>query len=150
MSVQCLIRPAIAADLDAMVALLAELFAIESDFNSEPERQRRGLALLLEDARALLLVAECDGVVVGVCSMQQLISTAEGGPVGLVEDVVVAAAHRGKGMGRQMLAAMQEMAARRGISRLQLLADRDNKAALRFYEKSEWETTRLIGMRRTI
>ncbi len=133
-----------------MVALLAELFAIESDFNSEPERQRRGLALLLEDARALLLVAECDGVVVGVCSMQQLISTAEGGPVGLVEDVVVAAAHRGKGMGRQMLAAMQEMAARRGISRLQLLADRDNKAALRFYEKSEWETTRLIGMRRTI
>ncbi|OQX06932.1 MAG: GNAT family N-acetyltransferase, partial [Desulfobulbaceae bacterium A2] len=84
------IRPATLPDLDSLVELLRLLFAIEADFDFEPQRQRRGLALLLVDPeRASIMVAETEGKIVGMCSGQVLISTAEGGPALVVEDVVV-------------------------------------------------------------
>ena len=38
-----------------------------------------------------------------MCTVQTLISTAEGGPVGLVEDVIVRADYRGHGIGARLL-----------------------------------------------
>ena len=78
-----------------LVALLRQLFAIEEDFRIDEERQRRGLAMLLDNPQALILVAEAAGRVIGMCSGQLLVSTAEGGPALLVEDVVVAEGFRG-------------------------------------------------------
>ena len=57
------IRRAAPADIDAMAALLAELFEIEDDFMIDSEKQKRGLSLLLEDAEAVVLVAEVGGSV---------------------------------------------------------------------------------------
>ena len=76
---------------DSKGCLLGELFSIEADFSFDPEKQRRGLADLLgRGDEACLLVCEREGEVVGMCSVQALVSTAEGGKVGLVEDMVVA------------------------------------------------------------
>ena len=52
------LRPATEADLDALTGLLGQLFAIETDFPIDPERQRRGLALLFERPDALILVED--------------------------------------------------------------------------------------------
>src|SRR5512147_48290 len=88
------IRSATPADLDALVRLLGVLFSIEADFRPDPERQRRGLQRMLEDpARRLVLVAEVDGAVVGMVTVQLVVSTAEGGDSGLVEDMVIDEAH---------------------------------------------------------
>src|SRR5512135_298498 len=95
------VRQASAADLDPLVLLLRALFAIEADFAFDESKQRRGLRLLLADDRACLLVAEAESAVVGMCSGQLVISTAEGGPSLLVEDVVVHESFRGRGVGRQ-------------------------------------------------
>ena len=142
------IRQAGEGDIEAMVGLLAALFAVESDFHFEAERQRRGLMLLLGQASAEVLVAETDGRVVGMCTMQRLVSTAEGGWAGLVEDVVVASSHRRRGIGAQLLAAMEARATGLGIGRLQMLVDRTNVPALDFYAVGGWQPTRLRALRR--
>lgn len=142
------IRHACPEDLDHLIGLLTVLFAIEADFRPEPHRQRRGLELLLADERACLLAAEAGGEVIGMASGQVTISTAEGGPALLVEDVVVRPEWQGRGIGRQLLAALAEWAAARNITRLQLLADRDNAPALAFYAKEGWQATQLICLRR--
>jgi GNAT superfamily N-acetyltransferase len=143
------IRSATPADLDALVRLLAVLFSIEADFRPAPERQRRGLSLLLADPeRAAVLVAERAGTVIGMVTAQLVVSTAEGGVSAVVEDLVVEAAARGSGVGRRLLDASEAWARWRGATRLQLLADRENAPALRFYERLGWRGTRLVCLRR--
>ena len=144
------IRMAQRGDLDALVKLLEALFRLEPDFTPDPVRQRRGLTLFLDGCgkHRCLLVAETAGEVVAMASIQVLVSTAEGGLVGLVEDVVVAAAHRGRGVGRQLMTALADWAHRHGLSRLQLLADRENRAALEFYARLGWRPTQLICLRK--
>jgi len=144
----CLIRFAAEADIPVLVALLQELFAIEADFRADPVKQACGLRLLLENPGAHVWVAEEGERVVGLCTLQVLISTAEGGPVGLVEDVVVASDRRGVGIGRQLLQALESWAAAKRLSRLQLLADRGNDPALAFYRRLGWTATQLIALRK--
>jgi GNAT superfamily N-acetyltransferase len=147
--VPCAVRPAAVDDLEAMVELLRQLFALEPDFRFDPVRQRRGLALLLGDRlRRVALVAERDGVVVGMVTGQLVVSTSEGGGSVLVEDMVVIDAARRQGVGRLLLRAVETWARDRGATRLQLLADRENEAALRFYERLGWSGTRLVCLRR--
>jgi len=141
------VRQARAADLDRMVALLRVLFTLEADFGVDRDKQRRALRLLLEDDRACLLVAEAESGVIGMCSGQLVISTAEGGPALLVEDVVVAESFRGRGVGRLLMEALQNWAATVNATRLQLLADRNNAAALDFYRRLGWTQTELICLR---
>jgi len=143
------IRKATAADVEALVPLLADLFSIEADFRPDVERQRRGLALLLAaPAQSLVLVAERGGEVVGMVTVQLVVSTAEGALSGLLEDMVVAPAARGRGIGRRLLEAAEGWTRERGATRLQLLADRENAPALRFYERMGWRGTRLVCLRR--
>jgi GNAT superfamily N-acetyltransferase len=143
------IRKGRLSDLEDLVALLRDLFLIEADFTADAGVQRQGLLLMLEagpDRR--VVVAEADGQVVGMGTAQTLVSTAEGGPVGLVEDVVVQSGYRDLGLGRRLLQAIEQWARARGLRRLQLLADRTNVPALRFYDKTGWKTTQLICLRK--
>jgi GNAT superfamily N-acetyltransferase len=143
------IRPARTEDLDAMVALLGELFAIEPDFRFDPVKQRRGLALLIGDRlRRVALVAESGAEVVGMVTGQLVVSTAEGAGSVLVEDMVVSGTERGRGVGRKLLRALEDWARDRGATRLQLLADRENQGALGFYGRLGWQGTRLVCLRR--
>ena len=143
------IRYARADDIPAMTQLLQQLFAIEKDFTPDPERQVEGLRLLLEDRKsAILFVAEAEGRVVGMCSLLLVTSTAEGGRVGWVEDVVIEPDWRGKGIGRLLMTELEAEAQRRKLSRLQLLADRTNEMAIAFYKRMGWAETQLICLRR--
>ncbi len=141
------IRSAEPADLDSLVSLLAALFSIEEDFVFDAPKQRRGLTLMLENERGCVLVAEAEGEVVGMCSGQLLVSTAEGGLSLLVEDVVVHEPWRRRGVGRLLLEAISGWAKAKKASRLQLLADRNNIPALDFYRHQGWRTTELICLR---
>jgi ribosomal protein S18 acetylase RimI-like enzyme len=142
-----IVRRAREADLDLLVRLLRALFAIEADFAFDEAKQRHGLRLLLGDERACLLVAEAESGVVGMCSGQLVISTAEGGPSVLVEDVVVDESFRGRGIGRLLMEELTRWARAGNASRLQLLADRHNTPALEFYRRLGWAGTDLICLR---
>jgi GNAT superfamily N-acetyltransferase len=133
-----------------MVGLLRELFSIEADFTIDEARQRRGLKLMLDGClkHRCIKVAEVGGQVIGMCTAQTLISTAEGGVVALVEDVVVDPQFRGRGIGRNLMESIEDWARSRGATRMQLLADRTNFSALDFYDKIGWRPTQLICLRR--
>ncbi|MBP1626823.1 MAG: GCN5-related N-acetyltransferase [Holophagaceae bacterium] len=137
-------------DIPAMVALLGDLFSIEQDFVVDPARQRQGLWAMLEDPiRSMVLVAHAPRTeqAVGMVTLQILVSTAEGGQVGLVEDLVIHPEWRGQGLGAALLAELQHQARLRGLTRLQLLADQENTLALGFYEHQGWARTRMICLR---
>ncbi len=141
------IRPARTDDIAAMAGLLGQLFAIEADFTADEQTQMRGLSLLLRPG-ACMLVADEDGVV-GMVSIQTLISTAEGGAVGLLEDLVVAEEFRGRGIGSRLLSAALDWAREQGMTRLQLLADKNNAKAVEFYNKNGFSGTQLVCLRIT-
>ena len=142
------IRRARLQDIATLTSLLYLLFSVEEDFTFDKSRQEQGLALLLENERCRVLVAEIDSCVVGMCSGQLTISSAEGRVALLVEDVVVAKKWRGMGIGTALLDNIAFWATERGVNRMQLLADRCNAAALHFYKQLGWQQTRLICLRK--
>ena len=148
MSAGSLIRPATPGDIPAMVQLLAALFTIEQDFAPDTAKQARGLAGVIANPSGLVAVAIDDaGALIGMCSGQLVFSTAEGAWSAWVEDVVVAAPWRGRGLGRALLDHVLAWATERGATRAQLLVDLDNPPALEFYQHLGWSATRLAARR---
>ena len=143
------VRKASIPDIDSLIGLLEELFSIEEDFVFNEQKQREGLLLMLDaqDERCVM-VAEVDKKAVGMCSVQTFISTAEGCSVGVVEDMVVSQEYRGKDIGKSLMESIKEWSEEKGLVRLQLLADRNNTAALEFYKKTGWCSTQLICFRK--
>lgn len=150
MNTDIVIRPARVEDIPEMCELLADLFSLESDFAPDREKQAKGLRLLLEESSgsSVVLVAAHEGKALGMCSVQVVISTAEGGPAGIVEDVFVHREHRGQGIGGSLLGSAMAWCTKQGITRLTLLADRDNAPALQFYFSRGWTGTGLICLRK--
>lgn len=123
-------------DLPQLADLLGELFALESDFKPDRDKQLRGLRLILDEpALGKLFVLRVDGKVVGMANALITVSTAEGGKVLLLEDVIVSRVHRGGGYGRKLVEHVLDWARAQGMTRVTLLADRDNTPALDFYRK---------------
>jgi ribosomal protein S18 acetylase RimI-like enzyme len=135
-----------------MCDLLAELFAMEADFSADREKQRNALTLLVAERlnSSLTVVAVKGYQVIGMCSIQALISTAEGGPAGFVEDVIILGEYRGQGVGTAMLDVLLSWCRARGMTRVQLLADKDNEKALAFYGSRGWESTNLVCLRKQL
>jgi len=137
------VRYAAYKDIPEMAILLSELFAIEDDFIVDAEKQSRGLKLLLDMPNAVVLVAEEDECVIGMVSMQSLVSTAIGENVGLIEDMIVTQAYRGKGIGSSLLEALIAESAKKKYGRLALGADNRNNGAIAFYQKYGFTTSHM-------
>jgi len=138
------ITPATIADIPMMVELLHQLFSIEKDFTPDPCKQQRGLQLLLDNPFASLIVAKTeDQQIIGMCSVQRVVSTAQGTYAAWIEDVVVREKFRKQGIATALLQAALTWAKQQGVSRAQLLVDTQNTPALQFYEKLNWRLTQL-------
>ena len=138
-------------DIPDLIALLGILFSIESDFTPDVEKQRRGLEALLASSNGHIAIArDADGQAIGLATAQLVISTAEGAPSAWIEDVVIAEAWHGKGLGRALLDHVLAWAKTQGATRAQLLADIDNAPALDFYAHLGWQRTRLGAWRRML
>jgi len=142
------IEPARADDLDAMAGLLGLLFTQEAEFRPDPALQARGLrAILLDPAVGQLLVAREGGAVVGMVSLLWSVSTALGGPVAWLEDLVVAEDRRGQGLGGALLAAAVALGRERGLLRITLLTDGDNARAQALYAAQGFGASPMTPMR---
>jgi ribosomal protein S18 acetylase RimI-like enzyme len=135
-------------DIDELCELLNELFNIEEDFTPNYEKQKKGLELLIDDENSIIFVARHKNKVIGMCSIQILISTAEGGKVALLEDLVVAKNFRNMGIGTKLLSKVEEFCRKNNLLRISLLADKDNKNALSFYKSKNYNFTNLICLRK--
>ncbi|MEY2572819.1 MAG: hypothetical protein QOJ87_1032, partial [Verrucomicrobiota bacterium] len=87
---EVVIEPAVFEDLDELSNLLGELFSQEKDFRPDKNKQLQGLRLIFEEPnRGRVFVLRRDRTIVGMINLLFTISTAEGGFVLLLEDLVV-------------------------------------------------------------
>ena len=138
-------------DLDQLADLLAELFTLESDFRPDREKQLCGLRLILDNpALGKLFVLRDQCRVAGMANVLITVSTSEGCRVAVLEDVIVRGEYRGKGLGRRLVEHVLVWAKAEGMTRVTLLADRDNEAALGFYRKLGFESSHMAVLRRRL
>lgn len=145
------LRDAREEDVPAMSGLLSELFSLEKDFQPDSDKQMRGLRLLLKQPQlGRLFVAVIDDKVAGMVSLLFTISTAEGGPAAILEDMIVAAPWRGQGIGRRLVEHTLDHATKLGNTRVSLLADRHNEAALGFYRTLGFNDSNMQVLRKPL
>lgn len=130
------ISPGTIADVPQLTTLLGILFEQEADFTPDPARQETALRLILATPSAgRIYCARHEGRVQGMVNLLLTISTAEGGPVAWIEDMIVHPDVRGQGVGEQLLAHAICEARLLGCTRITLLTDSTNAAAHRFYQR---------------
>jgi GNAT superfamily N-acetyltransferase len=145
------IEKATLADGPALCDLLALLFDQEAEFQPDAAAQLRGLtAILGEPDIGLILVARQGDELAGMVNLLFTISTALGGRVALLEDMVVAPAHRGGGIGTRLLQAAIACAQAQGCRSITLLTDAVNEPAQRFYARQGFTPSSMLAMRRRL
>ena len=137
------IEKAKAGDFRQMAEILSILFAIEQDFTIDYDKQLAGITKLYHHIGKDLLVAKHEGNVVGMVTMQRLISSAEGDYIGQIEDLVVKENYRKMGVGSRLINKMRALAQDHGYKRIQLAADMNNENALQFYSRRGFHQTHL-------
>jgi GNAT superfamily N-acetyltransferase len=110
------------------------------ELNMLTEQVRARLEQCLVDDSHLVLVAEdTDGKIAAYGSVHWLPYLFMRGPEGYVSELFVSAAVRGRGIGRELLGAVEKEARARGCQRLSLTNLRNRESYQRqFYSKAGW------------
>ena len=145
---QTRIEPASLEDLPQLADLLADLFSHEADFRPDHDKQMRGLQLILEQPnRGRIFVMKAHDRIIGMVNLLITISTAEGGFVLLLEDLVIHQDHRGRGFGAEMLQYAIDYAKKKNFVRITLLTDRIDDPSRRFFRNHGFNESEMIPMR---
>lgn len=94
-----------------------------------------------------IFVCQNDGEIIGMVSLLFTISTALGGKVAMLEDMIMSSQFQGKGFGTKLLAHAIAEAKKLTCKRLTLLSDTDNLNAHRFYEQFGFKYSPMLPMR---
>jgi N-acetylglutamate synthase-like GNAT family acetyltransferase len=138
-------------DLPALTELVMDLFARSGDFSPDRTLQERGLRLILEQpSRGRIFVVRNKDRIFGMVNLLFTISTARGGFVILMEDVVIHPDHRGQGFGAMLVDYVVDFAKRKNFKRITLLTDRMSAQSQEFFKKQGFEYSNMIPMRRII
>jgi len=148
MSEPLLIEPATLDDLPQLADLLYDLFSHEADFIPNREKQMRGLRLILEQpSRGRIFVLRSGSRIIGMINLLITISTAEGGFVLLLEDLIIHRDHRGQGYGGRLLEHALGYARAKDFLRITLLTDKLENSARAFYEQHGFRQSGMVPMR---
>lgn len=138
-------------DLPALTGLVMELFSLQDDFTPDHDAQERGLSLILEQpSRGRIFVLRNEHRLIGMVNLLFTISTAMGGFVIVMEDVIVHPNHRGQGYGTALLEHVIEFARQKDFKRITLLTDKLSEESQHFFRKHGFEYSNMIPMRRII
>lgn len=108
-----------------------------------PENVRANLPQVLAAHPArLILLAKDNDKYVGICTAFVGISTFYARPYFNVHDIAVLPAYRGKGIGRQLLECLIEIARQRNYCKITLEVRHDNLPAQHLYRKLGFEDTK--------
>jgi GNAT superfamily N-acetyltransferase len=142
------IENAVLDDIPQLCELLTLLFQQETDFQPDVEKQCRGLRWIIEcpEVGGILVLRE-GPTVLGMVNVLYTVSTACGGRVAIVEDMVVRPGSRNRGLGSLMIRRAIEFAWAAGCLRVTLLTDRTNDSAIRFYQRHGFAPSGMVPFR---
>ncbi len=138
------LRPLGPADGDAVTPLIAEFGPWRSPM---PERLEAVMRSYAEHARSVAagdagsMVAEREGVVVGVCTLEWRAPFWDDRLEGWIPDLVVTEPLRGRGIGRALLAEAIRAAAERGAAAVTLESGLQRESAHRLYRNAGFAQT---------
>lgn len=125
-------------DLIAIIQLLADdpLGALREKIETPlPPVYSEAFARIKKDSNQELTIAEIDGQLVGTFQLTFIpYLTHQGGLRAQIEAVRVSLAHRGKGIGAQMVNYAINRAKEKGCHVIQLTTDKQRPRAIQFYE----------------
>ncbi len=146
-----LVEPATIEDLPALTDLVMNLLAVSKDFTPDHTMQERGLQLILEQpSRGRIFVVRNKDKIFGMVNLLFTISTARGGFVILMEDVVIHPDHRGQGYGAMLVDHVFDFAKKKQFKRITLLTDKMSAESQEFFQKQGFEYSNMIPMRKII
>lgn len=135
-------------DLPQLTELVMALLGEEEDFTPDRVKQEHGIKLILEQpSRGRIFVLRTDHTIVGMLNLLFTISTAEGGFVILMEDVIVHPMHRGLGYGTMLLKHAIQFAQEKKFKRITLLTDQISAESQRFFQRHGFQHSHMIPMR---
>ncbi len=121
---------------------------MEADFKADSTTQARGLRLILDEpSRGRIFVLRRNQRIIGMINLLFTISTAEGGFVILLEDVIIHKDHREHGFGEELLNYAIDYAKQKNFLRITLLTDRLNDDSQRFFKRHNFVQSGMIPMR---
>ena len=149
METELVIREAVVDDVAAILSLMREdLLSPVPEPTDVSANHRAAIEEISADPNLQLLVGTVDGRVVATAHVTWMrMLMADGGLYCQVEAVRTAPDLRGRGIGRQLMAEIEDEARRRGAARLQLTSNRQRQDAHRFYERLGFEATH-VGMKK--
>ncbi len=135
-------------DLPELVELLNDLFTQDIEFVPDLKKQKSGLEAIINNPEmGEILVLKGEGQILGMVSLLYSISTALGGKVAILEDMIIHKDYRQKGMGKELLGEAIRFSKERNCLRLTLLTDFNNDAAINFYHQFGFKKSEMIPMR---
>lgn len=135
------VREASGADAAAIATLYRSLVS-SPHINVQEDR----LETIAADPNNFIFVCEVAGVVCGTAFLTLCLDAMFGDqPYGVLENVVVAEAWRGKGIGRQLLAHAEEVCRIADCSKIMLLSTAAREAAHRFFEQQGFSAANKRG-----
>lgn len=142
------IRIASNSDLNELIGLLTDLFTQDIEFQPNYDVQKAGLEKILHHPEiGEILVLKMDNKVIGMVSLLYSISTALGGKIAILEDMIIDKNYRKMGFGKQLLQAAINFSLKRDCLRITLLTDFNNDIAIKFYEGFGFKKSDMIPLR---
>ncbi len=142
------IEPATVEDLPDLAELLHDLFSKEADFRPDQAKQMRGLKMIIEAPnKGRIFVLRHTGRLLGMINLLFTISTAEGGSVIILEDLIIRQEHRGSGYGALLLEYAMDFARQKDFQRITLLTDRLDEPAKHFFHQHGFHESGMVPMR---
>ena len=136
------------SDIPALCELLALLFEQELEFQPDIHKQTAALKVLVGNPqRGRIFVVRDGDTLAGMVSVQALVSTACGGDVLMLEDLIVKPAYRNCGLGSALLEHAVLFARQSGCHRVTLLTDSINADARRFYKRHGFTSSDMVPFR---
>jgi GNAT superfamily N-acetyltransferase len=127
-------RPVVAGDAARIAVLLDQL-----GYPTDAAQVRTRLDDWLADRRSVLIAAEADGLVSGVAALHVMPLLEHDGRRGRLVALVVDDACRGQGLGRMLVAEVEQEARRLGCRDLEVTSSRTRHAAQSFYRGLGYE-----------
>lgn len=135
-------------DIPTLCQLLAILFCQEAEFQSHHAKQEAALKILLNNPDlGDIIVARSDIQTIGMVSLLYTVSTALGGRVAILEDMLVHPDFRNQAIGSHLLSHAVNVAREKGCRRITLLTDKDNLPAQQFYQRHGFKNSEMLPMR---
>ena len=129
-----IVRPAEREDFAAIKGLLQELIeAVQDEEFFDIDYAMQNCGAMVDDATSYIIVAEERNAVVGFINFTTRKTLVHRGPSGLIDELVVAKTHRGRGVGHRLVEAAVSRCRELGCSEIEVSTETSNMNARRFY-----------------